>query len=79
MPWDAINDKGEVAKSVVFLLGDYSTKITGQTLYVDGGASVVGGELLKHEKPLKTMTAKKKEARERLKRMQDRQKKQQED
>ncbi len=74
LPWDAVNDKGEVAKSVIFLLGDYSKKITGQVLYVDGGASVVGGELLKHEKPLKTMTAKKKEARERLKRMQERQK-----
>ncbi len=75
LPWDAVNDKGEVAKSVIFLLGDYSTKITGQTLYVDGGASVVGGELLKHEKPLKTMPMKKKEARERLKRMQARQNK----
>ncbi len=75
LPWDAVNDKGEVAKSVIFLLGEYSKKITGQTLYVDGGASAVGGELLKHEKPLKTMPAKKKEARERLKRMQERQQK----
>lgn len=75
LPWDAENDRVEVAKAVIFLLGDYSKRITGQTLYVDGGASVVGGELLKHEKPLKTMTATKKEARERLKRMQARQEK----
>ena len=78
LPWDAVNDKEEVAKSIVFMLGDYSKRITGQTIYVDGGASVVGGELLKHEKPYKTMTAKKREARERLKRMQARQQKQQE-
>jgi enoyl-[acyl-carrier protein] reductase I len=59
LPWDPIKDKQEVAHAVVFLLGDYSRKITGQTLYVDGGASVVGGELLKHEKPIKSMPAKK--------------------
>ncbi|HKL22402.1 MAG TPA: SDR family oxidoreductase [Tichowtungia sp.] len=70
MPWDTINDKKEVANAAVFLLGEYSSKITGQTLYVDGGASSVGGELLKHEKPIKTMPAKKKEAaKARLERM----------
>ena len=70
MPWDTINDKQEVANAVVFLLGEYSKKITGQTLYVDGGASSVGGELLKHEKPIKSMPAKKKEAaKARLERM----------
>lgn len=70
MPWDSINDKQEVANAVVFLLGEYSKKITGQTIYVDGGASSVGGELLKHEKPIKTMPAKKKEAaKARLERM----------
>ena len=70
MPWDPINDKQEVANAVVFMLGAYSGKITGQTIYVDGGASAVGGELLKHEKPFKRMPAKKKrEAEERLERM----------
>jgi len=62
LPWDALNDKGEVANAVVFMLGEYSSKITGQTLYVDGGASAIGGELLTHEKPIKTMPAKKRKS-----------------
>ena len=59
LPWDVVNDKEEVANSVVFMLGKYSKKITGQTIYVDGGANNVGGVLLPSEKPLKTKTAKK--------------------
>lgn len=51
LPWDTVNDKDEVAHAVLFLLGPYSKKITGQTIYVDGGASVVGGELLPFERP----------------------------
>jgi enoyl-[acyl-carrier protein] reductase I len=62
LPWDTIKDKQEVANAVLFLLGEYSKKITGQTLYVDGGASAIGGELLKHEKPIKSMPAKRKES-----------------
>jgi meromycolic acid enoyl-[acyl-carrier-protein] reductase len=62
LPWDPIKDKQEVANAVLFLLGEYSKKITGQTIYVDGGASAIGGELLKHEKPIKSMPAKKKVA-----------------
>ena len=58
LPWDVVNDKQEVANSVVFLLGKYSRKITGQTIYVDGGASSVGGMLLPHEKPLMRTPAK---------------------
>jgi len=78
LPWDTIRDKQEVANAVLFLLGEYSKKITGQTLYVDGGASVIGGELLKHEKPIKGMPAKrKKAAKERLERMRELQQKQQ--
>ncbi|MDK2857200.1 MAG: meromycolic acid enoyl-[acyl-carrier-protein] reductase [Verrucomicrobiota bacterium] len=70
LPWDVIRDKQEVANAVVFLLGEYSKKITGQTIYVDGGASSVGGELLPHERPIKTMPAKRKaEAKARLARM----------
>lgn len=70
LPWDPIKDKQAVACAVLFLLGEGSKKITGQTLYVDGGASIVGGELLPHERPIKTMPAKRKEsARERLTRM----------
>ncbi len=80
MPWDPINDKQEVANAVVFMLGQYSKKISGQTIYVDGGASAVGGELLKHEKPFKLMPAKKKrEAQERLERMRALQKSHQEE
>lgn len=50
LPWDPVNDKSEVAQSVLFLLGPYSRKITGQILHVDGGVSAVGGDLLAHEK-----------------------------
>lgn len=72
LPWDVVNDKQEVANAVVFLLGEYSKKITGQTIYVDGGASAMGGELLRHEKPLKSMPAKRKQAaKERLERMRE--------
>ncbi|HMP89848.1 MAG TPA: SDR family oxidoreductase [Kiritimatiellia bacterium] len=51
LPWDTINDKDEVAHAVLFLLGPYSKKITGQVIYVDGGASAIGGELLPFERP----------------------------
>ncbi len=52
LPWDPINDKTEVAYSIQFLLGPYSKKITGQVLHVDGGASIIGGDLLPQEKIL---------------------------
>lgn len=45
LPWDAANDKLEVANAAAFLLGPLSRKITGQILYVDGGASIITGEL----------------------------------
>lgn len=51
LPWDTVNDKAEVANAVLFLLGPLSKKITGQVLYVDGGASVTGGDLLPFERP----------------------------
>lgn len=51
IPWDPDNDKGEVANMVAFLLGPYARKITGQTIFVDGGASIIGGEILSHERP----------------------------
>jgi len=51
LPWDPVVDKQGVAEAVVFLLGQYSRKITGQVLKVDGGASVVGGSLLEYERP----------------------------
>lgn len=51
LKWDVVEDKKEVANACVFLLGNYSKKITGQTLFVDGGANFVGGLLLDHEKP----------------------------
>jgi enoyl-[acyl-carrier protein] reductase I len=50
IPWDPTTDRQEVANAAVFLLGPYAKKITGQTLHVDGGASVMGGELLPFEK-----------------------------
>ena len=51
LPWDTIEDKAEVAGAVVFLLGEYAKKITGQTLFVDGGANFIGGALMEYEKP----------------------------
>ncbi|MFL2859339.1 MAG: enoyl-ACP reductase [Pontiellaceae bacterium] len=51
LPWDTIKDKKEVANAVVFLLGEFSKKITGQTLFVDGGANFIGGTLMNYEKP----------------------------
>jgi enoyl-[acyl-carrier-protein] reductase (NADH) len=50
LPWDVHAEKGEVANAVAFLLGPYSRKITGQVIHVDGGASIVGGELLPFER-----------------------------
>jgi enoyl-[acyl-carrier protein] reductase I len=51
LAWDPEGDKVEVAHAVAFLMGPYAKKISGQVLYVDGGASIVGGELLAHERP----------------------------
>ncbi|MCJ8329141.1 MAG: SDR family oxidoreductase [Lentisphaeria bacterium] len=51
LPWDLVEDKQEVANAVVFLMGNFSKKITGQTLHVDGGASIIGGEIQEHERP----------------------------
>jgi len=51
LPWDVMEDKTEVANAAVFLLGNLSKKITGQVIYVDGGASIVGGDLLPQERP----------------------------
>lgn len=51
LPWDTIEDKSEVASAVVFLLGMYSKKITGQVVFVDGGANFIGGTLMDYEKP----------------------------
>lgn len=45
LAWDTVRDKQAVANAVIFLLGPYAAKITGQTLVVDGGASIVAGEL----------------------------------
>lgn len=50
LPWDPINDKAEVAHAVLFLLGPYSKKITGQVIHVDGGVSIIGGDLLPTER-----------------------------
>jgi enoyl-[acyl-carrier protein] reductase I len=51
LAWDPEGDKVEVANAVAFLMGPYSKKISGQVLYVDGGASIIGGEIMAHERP----------------------------
>ena len=53
LPWDTIEDKKEVANAVVFLIGEFAKKITGQTLFVDGGANFIGGTLMDYEKSSK--------------------------
>jgi len=50
LPWDGAADKQAVADAALFLIGPYSKKITGQTLHVDGGVSIAGGDLQEHEK-----------------------------
>ena len=47
---DMIEDKKEVANAVVFLMGCYSKKITGQVLHVDGGSNIIGGMMLDGER-----------------------------
>lgn len=51
LTWDTSRDKQAVAHAVAFLLGPYAEKITGQTLVVDGGASIVAGQLRDFERP----------------------------
>ena len=53
LAWDTVEDKKEVANAVVFLIGEFAKKITGQTLFVDGGANFIGGTLMDYEKPSK--------------------------
>ncbi len=50
LPWGSDDDKQAVADAAVYCLGNRSSKITGQVLYVDGGASITGGELLPFER-----------------------------
>jgi enoyl-[acyl-carrier-protein] reductase (NADH) len=51
LAWDPEADKLAVAHAAAFMMGPYAKKISGQVLYVDGGASIIGGELLPHERP----------------------------
>lgn len=52
LTWEAGEEEKEaVADTALFMLSPLARKITGQVVYVDGGASIVGGELLDFEKP----------------------------
>jgi enoyl-[acyl-carrier protein] reductase I len=48
--WDTDEDKWEVANAVAFLVGNLSKKISGQTIYVDGGLSACGGDMRNYER-----------------------------
>ena len=50
LPWDVHGEKDEVANAAAFLIGPLSKKITGQVIRVDGGASIMGGELTPDER-----------------------------
>jgi enoyl-[acyl-carrier protein] reductase I len=50
LPWDPVRDKQAVADAVLFLLGPHARMITGQVLAVDGGAAIIGGRLMDHER-----------------------------
>lgn len=45
LPWDVYNDKLAVADTVTYLVGNRATKITGQVIHVDGGASIAGAPM----------------------------------
>ena len=50
LAWDPDRDREAVADTVVFLLSGMARRITGQTVYVDGGASAMGGALQNFER-----------------------------
>ena len=45
LPWDTEHSKVDVAHTVAYLLGPYSKMITGETIHVDGGATLMGGTM----------------------------------
>lgn len=51
LPWDPTAEVDAVADAALFMISPYARKITGQVVYVDGGASITGGEMLPHERP----------------------------
>ena len=44
LQWD-VNDPEPVARTVAFLLSDWSSRITGEIIHVDGGYHAMGSDL----------------------------------
>jgi enoyl-[acyl-carrier protein] reductase I len=54
--WD-VNDPTDVARSVLWLLSDWSRRVSGELVHVDGGFHAMGSDLLTTEQQARVMAA----------------------